>query len=106
MKEITVTLAIAASVSLIVLSLILPVNNSISRPAHTNATLVADGAGLPPTPPPPPKNHSNVILTLDGAGLPPPRPPPKAIDHRVIAVLDGTGLPPLRLRRRRLELNP
>lgn len=52
MKKISVTRAIALSVGLIVLSLILPVNYSIPRVTHGHAVFAADGAGLPPTPPP------------------------------------------------------
>jgi hypothetical protein len=92
MKKISVTLAIAFSVSLIVLSLILPVNYSLARVSHDHAILVADGAGLPPTPPPP-RLHTNVILTLDGAGLPPTPPSPKNIQNNTL-MLDGAGLPP------------
>jgi hypothetical protein len=78
MKKISVTLAIGLSVSLIVLSLVLPVNYTLRGFSHGHAIL-GDGAGLPPTPPPP-RNHSNVIVNripmLDGAGLPPTPPPP------------------------------
>jgi hypothetical protein len=93
MKKISVTLAVALSVRSIVLSLILPVNYSLARISHGHAVLVADGAGLPPTPPPP-RNHNTVILALDGAGLPPtPPPPPCAIENSLL-LLDGAGLPP------------
>lgn len=48
MKKISVNLAIALSVSLIVLLLIRPVNYSLARISHGRAVLVADGTGLPP----------------------------------------------------------
>lgn len=91
MKKISVNLAIALSVSPIVLSLIRPVNYSLARISHGRAVLVADGTGLPPMPP---RNHNIVILALDGAAVPPtPPPPPRAIENSLL-LLDGAGWPP------------
>jgi hypothetical protein len=52
MKKLTVVLGVAASVSLIVLSLLVPVNRSASQ--HLDGTQIADGTPMPPMPPPPP----------------------------------------------------
>jgi len=78
MKKILVTLGVILSASLIVVSLLVPVNYSAARLNHNTVNLIADGAGLPPAPPPPPppQKIENRILNLDGAGLPPAPPPP------------------------------
>jgi hypothetical protein len=53
MKKLSVVLGVAASVSLILLSLLVPVNRSVSQ--HLDGTLqIADGTPMPPLPPPPP----------------------------------------------------
>jgi hypothetical protein len=53
MKKLSVVLGVAASVSLIVLSLLVPVNRSVSPPSDRTLQ-IADGTPMPPIPPPPP----------------------------------------------------
>jgi hypothetical protein len=53
MKKLSLVLGVAASVSLIVLALLVPVNTSVPQPFDKPA-LIADGTPVPPVPPPPP----------------------------------------------------
>jgi hypothetical protein len=53
MKKLSVVLGVAASVSLIVLSLLIPVNTSLPQPFN-KPVQIADGTPMPPVPPPPP----------------------------------------------------
>jgi len=53
MKKYSVVLGVTLSVSLIVVSLLLPVNHFSSPPNHKHATVVADGDPLPLPPPHP-----------------------------------------------------
>jgi hypothetical protein len=89
MKKFWVTLAIAVTASAIVLSLLAPVNHSISQRSGNHLTLVADGDPMPPYPPPPPPpgNSSSVVLVADGDPMPPypPPPPPPSGSSSVIA---------------------
>lgn len=89
MRKISVTLGVALSVSLIVLSLALPVNHSITPLNHGNANLIADGSPLPPVPPPPPPGSNSI--GLDGSPLPPvPPPPPQKLSHGTDALLPAS----------------
>jgi hypothetical protein len=64
------------SVSLIVLSIAVPVNYRLAGGVGWGNSHVADGVPLPPPVQPPPK--LGVVLTADGVPLPPPvQPPPK-----------------------------
>jgi hypothetical protein len=64
MKSSSVTFVVTLSVSLIVISLLLPVNHCVSQTSPSNPVLVADGSPLPPTPPPPPAK-GNQLLPAD-----------------------------------------
>lgn len=75
MKKYFVTFGLALSVTLIVLSLLVPVNHSVALPGHTGAMLVADGTPIPPVPPPPPPPQQNIVIA-DGTPIPPVPPPP------------------------------
>jgi len=74
MKKSSVTLGVSLSVSLIVVSLLLPVNHSLCQISSDKDILTADGSSLPPIPPPPPPPGKNLML--DGSSLPPIPPPP------------------------------
>jgi hypothetical protein len=64
------------SVSLIVLSVAVPVNFQLLGKAGAGNIQVADGVPLPIPPTPPPKSS---VLVADGVPLPiPPTPPPKS----------------------------
>ena len=92
MKKSSVTLGVALSASLIVISLLVPVNHSVSQISPNNAVLIADGSPLPPTPPPPPTKGNQLML--DGSPLPPtPPPPPQKLTNGALT-LDGSPLPP------------
>jgi hypothetical protein len=79
MKKSSVTFGVTLTVSLIVISLLVPVNHSVCQISPNNAILVADGSPLPPVPPPPPPGSTK--LKLDGSPLPPtPPPPPQKLD--------------------------
>jgi hypothetical protein len=93
MKKPFVTLGVTLSASLIVISLLFPVNHSVYQASPNNAFLIADGSPLPPTPPPPPTKGNQ--LTLDGSPLPPvPPPPPQKLSNGAMT-LDGSPLPPV-----------
>src|SRR5579864_7529144 len=78
------------SVSLIVLSIVVPVNYRLAGGVGWGNCHVADGVPLPPPTQPPPK--LGVVQTADGVPLPPPtQPPPK---NRVVLTVDGVPLPP------------
>jgi len=53
MKKLSVVLGVTASISLILLSLLVPVNRSVS-PSLDRTLQIADGTPMPPIPPPPP----------------------------------------------------
>ena len=53
MKKLSLVFGVVASVSLIVLSLLIPVNTSVLQP-FDKPVLIADGTPIPPVPPPPP----------------------------------------------------
>jgi len=79
MKKSSITFGVTLALSLIVISLLVPVNHSVSQISPNNAILVADGSPLPPTPPPPPTKGNQLML--DGSPLPPtPPPPPQKLD--------------------------
>ncbi|MGC2355899.1 MAG: hypothetical protein WA491_07540 [Candidatus Acidiferrum sp.] len=88
MKKSLLVLVAALSVSLILLSIAVPVNKSSALPTWNNGTIQADGVPLPP--PTIPK-VINPILVADGVPLPPPTVP-----HVInpILVADGVPLPP------------
>jgi hypothetical protein len=73
MKIRLITLVAALSVSLILLSLVVPVNHPSQLPTQKGVGVVADGVPLPPPIPPPPKQLG--ALLADGVPLPPPIPP-------------------------------
>jgi hypothetical protein len=76
MKNQFLILKIVLSVSLIVLSIAVPVNYRLAGGVSSGNTHVADGVPLPPPTQPPPK--LGVVQTADGVPLPPPtQPPPK-----------------------------
>lgn len=54
MKKHFVTLVVAVSVTLMILSLAIPVNHVVQLPGDNGVVLVADGVPGPPVPPPPP----------------------------------------------------
>jgi hypothetical protein len=80
MKKALSILAVALPLSLIVLSLTVPVNHSSAFVPQPTVTIVADG-GTPLPPPIPPKKgmHQplNATLVADGGTPLPPPPPPK-----------------------------
>jgi len=87
MKNQFLILKVTLSISLIVLSIAVPVNYRLAGAAGWGNNQVADGVPLPP---PPPKN--TVVLTADGVPLPPPIPPgPK---FGTVLIADGVPLPP------------
>jgi hypothetical protein len=75
MKKTFAILVATLSVSLIVLSLVAPVNGTHGAKARHGGTTVADGVPLPPPTQPPPDNG----LIADGVPLPPPTEPPPGI---------------------------
>ncbi|MGA3176526.1 MAG: hypothetical protein ABSE19_04175 [Candidatus Acidiferrum sp.] len=88
MKKSLLVLIAALSVSLILLSIAVPVNNSSTLPTWNNGAIQADGVPLPP--PWMPK-VINANLVADGVPLPPPWMP-KVINANLVA--DGVPLPP------------
>ena len=90
MKNKFLTLKIILSVSLIVLSIAVPVNYRLAGAVGWGNSHVADGVPLPPPNQPPPK--LGVVQTADGVPLPPPnQPPPK---NSTVLTADGVPLPP------------
>lgn len=74
MKTRLISLVVALSVSVILLSLGVPVNYSSQLPTRKAVGVVADGVPLPPPIPPAPKQVGSLVA--DGVPLPPPIPPP------------------------------
>ena len=67
------------SVSLIVLSIAVPVNYRLAGGVGWGNSHIADGVPLPPPIQPPPK-QLGTVLAADGVPLPPPiQPPPKLV---------------------------
>jgi hypothetical protein len=90
MKKQFLILKVVLSVSLIVLSIAVPVNYRLAGGVGWENGHVADGVPLPPPIQPPPKN--SLVLTADGVPLPPPiQPPPK---FGTVLTADGVPLPP------------
>jgi hypothetical protein len=89
MKSYSLILKVTLSVSLIVLSIAVPVNRQLPGKAESGNTQVADGVPLPPPPPSSPTS----VLVADGVPLPPP--PPSTTKLSVILTADGVPLPPL-----------
>ena len=90
MKNHFLILKVTLSVSLILLSIAVPVNYGLVGGAGWGNSHVADGVPLPPPTQPNPK--LNVVLTADGVPLPPPtQPNPKLAD---VLTADGVPLPP------------
>jgi hypothetical protein len=69
-------LKVAFSVSIIVLSIAVPVNHQLAATAGTRITNVADGVPLPPPTTKPPTG--NTVQVADGVPLPPPTTKPPA----------------------------
>ncbi|HTA60186.1 MAG TPA: hypothetical protein VK805_18680 [Candidatus Baltobacteraceae bacterium] len=90
MKNHFLILKVTLSVSLIVLSLAVPVNCGLAGGAGWRNTHVADGVPLPPPTKPSPNNKA--ILTADGVPLPPPTKP--SPNNKAILTADGVPLPP------------
>ena len=77
MKNQFLILKVTLSVSLIVLSIAVPVNCALAGAAGWGTSHAADGVPLPP--PTKPLPNFAPILTADGVPLPPPnQPSPKA----------------------------
>ena len=91
MKKLFSCLGIASSVSLIVLSLLFPVNSCLAWIHTGNAVFVADGNPLPPFPPPPPPPTKAMFDGNPLPPFPPPPPPPQKFDG---TTFDGNPLPP------------
>ena len=90
MKNHFLILKVTLSVSLIVLSIAVPVNYGLAGKAGTGISHIADGVPLPPPITPPPKGA--FVEVADGVPLPPPiTPPPKGA---FVQVADGVPLPP------------
>lgn len=73
MKNHFLILKITLSVSLIVLSIAVPVNYALAGGAGWGNSHAADGVPLPP--PTKPSPNIGAILTADGVPLPPPNQP-------------------------------
>ena len=86
MKNYSLILKVTLSVSLIVLSVAVPVNYGLAGSTGKGVSQVADGVPLPP--PVPPRGASFQVA--DGVPLPPPVPPRGAS----VQVADGVPLPP------------
>ncbi len=81
---------VTLSVSVIVLSIVAPVNYGLASAAGGFNKAIADGVPLPPPTQPPPK--LGVVQTADGVPLPPPTQPPPRLGALLGA--DGVPLPP------------
>jgi len=79
MKNYFLILKVTLSVSLIVLSIAVPVNYGLAGGAGWGNNHVADGVPLPPPTKPSPNN--TAILTADGVPLPPPNQPSPKLAH-------------------------
>lgn len=90
MKNHFLILKISLSVSLIVLSIAVPVNYGLAGGAGWGNNHVADGVPLPP--PIPPRPNQNLVQVADGVPLPPPIPPRP--NQNLVQVADGVPLPP------------
>jgi hypothetical protein len=90
MKSYFLILKVTFSVSLIVLSIVVPVNCRLAGGVGGRNNRIADGVPLPPPTQPPPK--LGVVQTADGVPLPPPTQPPPKIG--VVLSVDGVPLPP------------
>jgi hypothetical protein len=78
------------SVSLIVLSVAVPVNHGLAGGVGGWNTRTADGVPLPPPTQPQPK--LGVVQTADGVPLPPPTQPTPKLG--TVLTADGVPLPP------------
>jgi hypothetical protein len=90
MKNPFLILKVTLSLSVIVLSIVVPVNSGLVGGAGGLHKHIADGVPLPPPTQPPPK--LGLVQTADG--VPPPtatQPPPKI---GVVLSVDGVPLPP------------
>ncbi len=76
MKKSLLVLVAALSVSLILLSIVVPVNKSSTLPIWNNRTIQAEGVPAPPPTIPP--HAINPILVAEGVPAPPPTIPPHA----------------------------
>jgi hypothetical protein len=90
MKNHLFILKVTLSVSLIVLSIAVPVNSRLAGGAGWGNSHIADGVPLPPPTQPQPKLR--VVLIADGVPLPPPTQPQPKLG--VVLIADGVPLPP------------
>jgi hypothetical protein len=90
MKNYFLTLKITLSVSLIVLSIAVPVNCALAGGFGWGNSHVADGVPLPP--PTKPSPNLGVVQTADGVPLPPPNQPSPKLG--IVQTADGVPLPP------------
>jgi hypothetical protein len=81
---------VTLSVSVIVLSIVVPVNCGLAAGVGDSHNRIADGVPLPPPTQPPPK--LGVVQTADGVPLPPPTQPPPKLG--AVLTVDGVPLPP------------
>ena len=72
MKKSLLVLVAALSVSLILLSVAVPVNNSSTMPTWNNGAIQAEGI---PMPPPTVPHVINPVLVAEGIPMPPPTVP-------------------------------
>ena len=89
MKNPFLILKVSLSLSVIVLSIVVPVNSGLVGGAGGFNKHIADGVPLPPPTPPPPK--LGVVQTADGVPPPTPTQPPPKIG--VFLRVDGVLLP-------------
>jgi hypothetical protein len=95
MKERSLTRLIVLSVSLILPSVLVPINLCSLSQSHFRSTLVADGVPLPPPeplPPPPPPHITSA--STDGVPLPPPEPLPPPPPPKVTGSTTYDAKPP------------
>src|SRR5579864_5379088 len=88
MKNYSLILKVTLSVSLIVLSVAVPVNYGLAGSTGKGVSQVADGVPLPP--PVPPRGASFQVA--DGVPLPPPIPP--QLKSVVVYIAGRVPLPP------------
>ncbi len=75
MKKVLLTLSVVLSISLILLAIVVPVNQSRVSPTWNNGIIRTDGVPAPPPIIPPKQKPPNLVA--DGVPAPPPTIPPK-----------------------------